>query len=55
MQMKASMFRVWRYIEHVHVKVEARRQELEALLADMKEAERKCQLQSDDQNRFCGY
>ena len=36
----------------MHVKVEARRQELEALTADMEEAERKCQLQSDDLDSY---
>ena len=34
------------------VKVEARRQELEALAADLKEAERKCELQSDDPDSY---
>ena len=36
----------------MHVKVEARRQELKALAADMEEAERKCQLQSDDPESY---
>ena len=36
----------------MHVKVETRRQKLEALAADMEEAERKCQLQSDDPDSY---
>jgi hypothetical protein len=39
-------------VERVHVKVEARHQELEALAADQEEAERKCQLQSDDLDSY---
>ena len=36
----------------MRVKVEARRQELEALAADTDEAERKCQLQSDEPESY---